>query len=125
MRERLCHHQETYYATNLELYVSRCGNSGCDRFALPISKAVCSECPYRIEPNGEDTRKWASIFNSIGTVACAADQPKQEQARRMEMCQACSSYNEKTRTCGHCKCPLPPIDELVRYTSTHCPKELW
>ena len=44
-------------------------------------------------------------------------------------CQACSDYEERTSSCGHCGCRvntsnIAPLNKIAMQTE-HCPLEMW
>jgi hypothetical protein len=126
MKTMLCKFQETVFASNLGIKVSRCGNDNCRLFVQVLAPELCETCPLRVLPDEAQIADWLLHFNGS-----ESEGPERTQAEIdyffKTYCAKCAKYNEKEKLCAVCDCPGSniPVRERMRLEHFHCPLKLW
>jgi hypothetical protein len=127
MKNLLCNHQDTLFATNLQMRVSRCVNVASKYFISQfLSPDICFSCPHRQEPDADKLAKWNSLFLLAGGEG--VERPLERILFLFQaFCSKCTKYNSDTHGCDTCDCPAGqfPIQERMRLEQFNCPLNIW
>lgn len=118
MKERLCEFQDTMFANNLGLLISRCLRKGCKHFAMSLTEDICLNCEDRILPQTEEPHLQGVLNMEEKTLRSPRD------IKRI--------FNHHCKRCedriGEYFCKelhLLPIKELLKLPDIVCPRGLW
>ena len=126
MNGLFCTHQENMVNDSSGVSISACRCPDAANRHSIVSELICTACRLREEPTAEDLQLDRHMQEERGGDILETRPLATRTKILADYCLKCRHRDSVDMICNACMCNIKiPVDDYVKYTTHHCPLELW